>query len=182
MLDAIEKKNCRQLFTGQPPSIAYSSTSTQPPDLLSARLGISILEQNVQFYLRSAISNNTMCSYTCTHRRYLNFCSQFRISQPYPTSESILCQFTGYLGRQHLKYQTIKCYLSSIRYFQIMQSYQDPFLHNLPRLHYVLRESEGKSPISPMAPSNPSSILLQIVIYYSLIQQILTILCFGRPF
>ena len=107
-----------------------------------------------------------MRSYTCSHRRYLSFCSQFRISQPYPTSESILCQFIGYLGRQHLKYQTIKCYLSGIRYFQIQQSYQDPSLHNLPRLHYVLcgikseqakenRQSRQRLPVTP-------SILLQI--------------------
>ena len=107
-----------------------------------------------------------MRSYTCSHRRYLNFCSQFRISQPYPTSESILCQFTGYLGRQCLKYQTIKCYLSGIRYFQIMQSYQDPFLHNLPWLHYVLRgikseQAKENRHSHQRLPVNPS-ILLQI--------------------
>jgi len=67
---------------------------------------------------------------------YLNSCSQFGIN-PYPTSEVILCQFAGFLGRQHLKHKTIRCYLSGIRYFQIMQSYHDPFIHNLRRLHYM---------------------------------------------
>ena len=33
----------------------------------------------------------------------------------------------------------IKWYLSSIRYFQIMQSYPDPFVKDMPRLQYVLR-------------------------------------------
>ena len=107
LTDALSRNHLAKFLANYPQanplSIAYSSTASPPPDLLSARLGISILEQNVQFNLRSAISN-TMRSYTCSHRRYLNFCSQLRISQPYPTSESILCQFTGYLGRQRLKY------------------------------------------------------------------------------
>ena len=70
---------------------------------------------------------------------------------PYPTSEIILCQFAGFLGRQHLKHQTIRCYLSGIRYFQIMQSYHDPFIHNLRRLHYVLQgiKSEEAKKICP---------------------------------
>ena len=98
----------------------------------------------------SKVSNNTIHSYTSSNRWYLNSCSQFGI-HPYPTSEVILCQFAGFLGRQHLKHQTIRCYLSGIRYFQIMQSYHDPFIHNLRRLHYVLQgiKSEEAKKICP---------------------------------
>ena len=54
-------------------------------------------------------------------------------------AESLLCQFVGHLGKQNLKHQTIKSYLSDIRYFQIVNCFTDPFIRDMPRLQYVLR-------------------------------------------
>jgi len=152
--------NYHQPPTGQLPSIPYSSPTAQPPHPYQTRLDLTILEQNVQFYIQSTLSNNTIHSYNSSNRRFLNFCSQFGI-HPYPTSEAILCQFAGFLGRQHLKHQTIKCYLSGIRYFQNMQSYHNPFVYNLTRLHYVLQcikseEAKQNCPSHQWLPVTPA--------------------------
>lgn len=56
----------------------------------------------------SAISclKNTLSSYSTTHRRHTNFC-QCSTAPAYPVSENTLCQFSSFLGQQHLKHQTI---------------------------------------------------------------------------
>ncbi len=38
-----------------------------------------------------------------------------------------------------LKHQTIKCYLSGVRFYLITHSYANPFANDLPKLQYVLR-------------------------------------------
>ena len=123
------------------------------------------MEQHVQFYLQSAVSKNTLSSYSSAHRRYTNFC-QRSAACAYPTSEHTLCQFASFLGHQHLKYQTIKSYLSGVRYFHIMLSHADPFIHDMPRLHYVLRgikceEAKNGSSKQQRLPITPN-ILLQV--------------------
>ena len=79
-----------------------------------------------------------MRSYTMSHRQYTSFCSASG-HRPFPISESVLCQFVSYLAQQQLKHQTIKSYLSGIRFYQIFQSHPDPFIKDMPKLHYVLR-------------------------------------------
>ena len=72
------------------------------------------------------------------HRRYINFCSHSGLTA-YPSSEDTLCKFVGFLGPKKLKHQSIKSYLSGIRYYIIEQSHPDPFLKDMPRLQYVPR-------------------------------------------
>lgn len=79
-----------------------------------------------------------MRSYSSSIKRYLDFCTLIS-TNPYPASESLLSQFVTYLGKQKLKHQTIKCYLSAVRYFQIISHFPDPFIKDMPRLQYVLR-------------------------------------------
>ena len=58
----------------------------------------------------------------------------------------------SFLGQEQLKHQTIKSYLSGIRYYNIEQSHPDPFIKDMPRLQYVLRGiklEESKAPASP---------------------------------
>ena len=116
----------------------FFEPATWEADPHATRLDISRLEQHVQHYLQLSLAKSTIRSYASSFRRYSSFCTLSGVQQ-FPTSESILCQFVAYLGQQQLKHQTIKCYLSSIRYFQIMQSYPDPFVKDMPRLQYVLR-------------------------------------------
>ena len=126
---------------------------------------MSILEQNVQHYLQSALSANTKRSYASSNKRFIDFCSSSGM-QPYPASETALCQFAAHLGKQHLKHQSIKCYLSGVRFCQIMQTNCDPFLKDMPRLKYVLRgikleEAKEGNRSPPRLPVTPA-ILLKI--------------------
>lgn len=106
------------------------------------------MEQNVQRYLQAALAKSTLSSYKTAHRRYVNFCLR-STHTPYPTTATILTQFVAFLGTQNLKHQTIKSYLSGIRYYHIIQSHPDPFTSDMPRLTYVLKgikSSQSKDP------------------------------------
>lgn len=60
--------------------------------------------------------------------------------QPLPLTERLLCMFVAQLGKERLTHQTIKCYLSAIRYFNITAGQGDPFSPGaFPVLQYVLR-------------------------------------------
>ena len=112
-----------------------------------------------------------MRSYESSTRRYSTFCTSSGLTA-FPTSEPTLCQFAATLGKQGLKHQTIKCYLSGIRFSQIAQSYPDPFVGDMPRLHYVLRgikseEAKKNLPPKPRLPVTPT-ILTQI---YQILRQ-----------
>ena len=116
----------------------HSSSTDRPASGNQAGLDITVLVQNVQFYLQAAISKSTMRSYNsgCCHY-YTDFCSRSDHS-PLPTSETILCQFASFLGQQQLKHKTIISYLSSVRFFHITFSGNDAFVRHMPRLQYVL--------------------------------------------
>ena len=59
---------------------------------------------------------------------------------PFPLTEELLCMFAAYLGKQNLTHQTIKSYLSAIRFLSISSGQGDPFSPgSLPVLQYVLR-------------------------------------------
>ena len=58
---------------------------------------------------------------------------------PYPVTEDGLCRFVAYLADSNLKHQTIKSYLSAIRFGQIMAGFGDPFVSSMPILEYLLR-------------------------------------------
>ena len=69
-----------------------------------------------------------------------------------------------------MKLQSIKSYLSCIRYYNIEQSHPDPFLKDMPRLHYVLRgikseEAKGQTHTKQRLPVTPT---LLIKMYSSL--------------
>jgi len=90
--------NYHQPPTGQLPSIPYSSPTAQPPHPYQTRLDLTILEQNVQFYIQSALSNNTIHSYNSSNRRFLNFCSQLESIHTQhlrPSSANLLDSLAG---------------------------------------------------------------------------------------
>ena len=78
--------------------------------------------------------------------------------------QDVLCQFVSLLGREGLKHQTIKCYLSGIRFHNLAQSFPDPFVKDMPRLHYVLpgiKSKKGKcqAPTKQCLPVTPAILL-----------------------
>ena len=91
---------------------------------------------------------------------------------PFPTSEPVLCQFVSFLAIEQLKHKTIKSYLSSVRFLQILQCGTDPFITDLPRLTYVLREikSEETKKDNRARPRLPVTPLLLTRIYHILLR------------
>lgn len=83
------------------------------------------LEQLVRHYLQNALAPSTYRTYSPAYCRYVQFCSRHHYP-PFPLSEPILCQYAVMLASSKLKSQTIKSYLSGIRYFQIALGYKDP--------------------------------------------------------
>lgn len=68
----------------------------------------------------------------------MNFCQGNGLS-PFPLSELVLCRFVAHLFEQSLSINTIRLYLSALRFVQISRGGGDPSMTSLPRLHYVLR-------------------------------------------
>ena len=66
-------------------------------------------------------------------------------------SEHKLCLF-AHLAENGLKYQTVKCYLSGLRYFQISAGMRDLFFKvhvSMPRLEYItkgIKKAESENP------------------------------------
>ncbi len=54
-------------------------------------------------------------------------------------SERSLCLFVGHLFQAKLASQTVKCYLSAVRFAQIALGLGDPKVDSMPRLEYVTR-------------------------------------------
>ena len=64
---------------------------------------------------------------------------RYGISTPFPLQEDILCSYVAFLAKEGLKHQSIKAYLTGIRYLQIQKSLGNPFANGgMPRLEYVL--------------------------------------------
>ena len=80
-----------------------------------------------------------MKAYNSAHRRFHAFCTHFRISNPFPVSESLLCYFAALLAQDGLAPTSIKVYLSAVRYMQVVMGLPEPrALFSLPRLKLVL--------------------------------------------
>ena len=84
-------------------------------------------------------SKSTERAYKSAQQKYINFCCRAG-KNSLPLSEDTLVSYVAFLAQEGLKHQTIKCYLSAIRHFQIAVSMPDPF-HNdsFPYLEYVLK-------------------------------------------
>ena len=117
------------------------------------------MEDNVSRYIGQALAPSTLRSYESGQRRYLKFCNDASLPL-WPLTEHSLCLFVAHLGSEGLTHQTIKCYLSSIRFLSISTGRGDPFSPGaLPLLQYVLRgvrrtprlprQSRNRLPITP---------------------------------
>ena len=92
-----------------------------------------------QLYFAQSLSSSSSKSYKSAQSRYEKFCHQFSLV-PYPLSETLLCSFASFLAQDGLKVQSIKCYLSALRYAQIANGFPDPRIgSDHPRLECILR-------------------------------------------
>ena len=99
-----------------------------------------------------------MACYTSATRRYYTFCRTYQLST-FPLSEQTLCRFVTFLTLSGLSSQSIRSYLSALRYAQIRRGGSDPAYSALSQLHYVLRGIQRSLPPSvrprrlPITPS-----------------------------
>ena len=106
-------------------------------------------------FMSTSLSSNTMASYNCAYRSYIKFQLQDN-SRPFPLHERSLIRYVCFLSRR-LRYDSIKIYLSGIRYHALIRGSQVNF-QTMHQLYYVLRgirrqqaqvfHSNPKSPIS----------------------------------
>ena len=76
----------------------------------------------------------------------MKFCSGYDFT-PFPLSEPILCRFVAYLVTTGLSFQSIRQYLSALRYYQLSTGGPDPSFASLFQLHYVLRGVQRSHPL-----------------------------------
>ena len=84
--------------------------------------------------------------------------------QPWPLTERLLCMFVAQLGKENLTHQSIKCYISAVRFLSVSTGHGDPFtLGAFPVLQYVLRGVKRipKPPARTRLPVTPS--ILRII-------------------
>lgn len=108
----------------------------------------SQLDGLVRRYLQASLAPSTRRTYTAAYRRYSRFCTSHRYPV-FPLVEATLCHYVAYLAFSGLKCQTIKSYLSAIRYYQIMGGLGDPFNAQMCRLEYVLKGIKAEQARSP---------------------------------
>ena len=81
--------------------------------------------------------------------RYVKFCTDSGLIT-LPLTEHKLCLFVSHLAESGLKFQTVKCYLSGLRYFQISAGMGDPYSGvSMPRLEYTtkgIKKAERENP------------------------------------
>ena len=107
------------------------------------------LEKTAQGYFDKGLAESTKKSYSSARNRYLAFCTESALD-PFPVNEHKLSLFVSYAAQSGLKYQTIKYYLSGLRYTQISLNMGDPFAGNImPRLEYItkgIKRAESENP------------------------------------
>ena len=64
----------------------------------------------------------------------------------FPASEKVLMLFIAYLHTQKISHGTIKSYLAAVRYGHIFRGLEDPRIHEMPQLEYILKGVKRSSP------------------------------------
>ena len=115
----------------------YSPFSPAGAVASGSQLDISHLDSAVQFFCRKGVADSTHKTYQSALRRFGAFCALYGILSPFPVSEALLCYFAAAMANDHLAPQTIKTYLSTIRFMQISLGLPEPREFSSPRLHLV---------------------------------------------
>ena len=96
------------------------------------------MDQIVRQFIAHSLAPSTKASYRSAANRYLVFCHQFNFP-PLPLSQEKVTRFVAHLATTGVAYQSIRVYLSAIRFLQISSGLPDPSLGQDPILGYMLR-------------------------------------------
>ena len=93
------------------------------------------------------LAASTRRAYRSGSDRYDNFCRGASLT-PYPATEEVLLLFIAHLYKARLAHGTIKSYLAAIRYEHIRRGWDNPHIHSMPRVEYVLKGVKKATPVS----------------------------------
>ena len=89
-------------------------------------------------YVEGGLARSTHKTYCSGKNKFMSFCMQFGVSDPFPVSQALLCYFVAHLANSGLAYQTIKTYLAAVRHEQISRGLPEPkHTESLPKLKVV---------------------------------------------
>lgn len=93
---------------------------------------------------------STLRAYGSAQSKYLIFCKNTK-RNPLPAREADLCLFAAHLAEKGLRHQSIKSYLSAIRFLHISNGYRDPHICTMDKLESVLKgiKRAGGEPPQP---------------------------------
>ena len=95
LADAISRDNLPVLYSQVPESVNCRSPVPLPLiSLLSGGFDLSRLDGTVQQQFSSGLTPATRRNYQSGSNRFMNYCSQFGVSSPYPPSEVTFCSFS----------------------------------------------------------------------------------------
>ena len=120
------------------------------------------MEAAVHDYFKQGLAKSTDRVYSSAKLRFWSFCSHYNLV-PIPLTETVLCKFAACLGREGLKFQTIKTYLAGIRHSHIEAGFPAPPPGAWPRLQLVLRgirKQAASAPAGPRLPITPDILRL----------------------
>ena len=112
------------------------------------------MDHAVHSYFVNSLAPSTLALYRSASHRYITFCGQLNLS-PLPVSQETVVRFVAYLAQSNLSYQSIRTYLSGIRFMQIACGLPDPQIRSFPVLDYVLRGIHRVIPTSPRQARHP---------------------------
>ena len=110
----------------------------------ATKLGLEGMDKAISDLFIQGLSPATRAAYKSGWRRYQLFCSQHSLT-PLPVSEVQLCAFVAHLSRS-VTAQTIRSYLSAIRFYQIGHNFSDPSIHTMAKLTYLLKATQKSPP------------------------------------
>ena len=95
------------------------------------------MDTTVQELFSAGIAPSTQKTYRSGSKRFIQFCEQYGISEPFPVNEQVLVYFVASLYRGGLSGGTVKSYLAAVRHAQIALGLGDPHSAEMPQLEYV---------------------------------------------
>ena len=84
------------------------------------------MDATVQDLFSAGIAPSTHKTYRSGSKRFIQFCEQYGISEPFPVNEQVLVYFVASLYRGGLSGGTVKSYLAAVRHAQIALGLDDP--------------------------------------------------------
>ena len=122
------------------------------------------MDATVQELFSAGIAPSTQKTYRSGSKRFIQFCEQYGISEPFPVNEQVLVYFVASLYRGGLSGGTVKSYLAAVRHAQIALGLGDPHSAEMPQLEYVSKGVKKMTAAKVARTRLPitSSILLQL--------------------